>query len=297
MILSIIIPSYNAQKNINACLHSIEKQKDDQLEVIVVDCSPHDQVMRICNQYNFVKYIKVEKRFNPGEGRNIGAKLSVSDYLVFIDSDVVLANNAIINIRDSIYSGKEVFGAALEINKTINDSFSGRVEHYYFNHESQSSRQIKKRNNLSSAFMIIKKELFLKFNGFSDIPRMQDTELTERLAESGIDLYFVPDIIGYQIQDSPIKSVLNKIKITGNNLFFIRYSKKINTKFKRLYFSLLLPLMMIAKITRINFRNIRYSFSFSMLFIYSPFMYVCGFYWMLGFYRALFISDGIATGR
>ena len=297
MKLSIVVPSFCAQKNIGRCLRSIDNQIGSETEVIVVDCSPHNQVEQICQSYPFVKFVKVEKRFNPGEGRNIGARKSTGNFLIFIDADVVLGNEALTNIKLHISNGLQVFGAALELNKDINDDFAARVEHYYFNHESQSSRKISRRSNLSSAFMIIEKKMFLDYGGFSDIPRMQDTELTERLVKSGVDLYFVPDVIGYQIQDSSLIKVLKKIFITGNNLFFIRYANKEIGFFNRFCLFFLLPFMMLAKITRINLRNLRYSFSLPMLIIYIPFMYICGAYWMLGFYRGLIVNDGIATGR
>lgn len=296
MKISVVIPSYCAEEHLEQSLNSIASQQAEDIEVIVVDCSPHDKVQAICDKYADVRFIKAEKRFNPGEGRNIGAKASQGEYLVFIDSDVVLESNSLANIKQNIAAGYKVFGAALELNTKVNADFAARVEHYYFNHESQSSRAIKRRANLSSAFMIIEKELFLQFGGFSDIPRMQDTELTERIVASGQEIYFLPNVIGYQIQDSPLKKVLKKISITGNNIYFIRYATN-NSFWFKLMFVFALPLLMFAKITRINIRNIRYSFSLPMLFIYAPFMYVCGCSWMYGLFKALLINKGIDSGR
>ena len=298
MELSIIIPSFCAQKNLNACLKSIEKQIDLSVEVIVVDCSPHNEVKNICANYKFVNFISVKQRFNPGKGRNIGAYEARGRYLAFVDADVELDERAIPNILDITKTNKfTVFGCSLELNKRYADSFSANVEHYYFNHEAQSSRKIQKRSNLSSAFMVIENTIFEKNNGFKDLARMQDTEFTERLVRAGITLYFIPQVIGYQIQDSNLTKVLKKIKITGNNLFYVRgYSNKTNYFFKFCLF-ILTPLLMFLKITRINIRNLRYAFSLKVLFIYSPFMYVCGMYWLLGFYKAQVLKRGIESGR
>lgn len=296
MKLSIVIPSYCADKYLHKVLSSIEKQYTNELEVVIVDCSPDNRVRDIAEAFSFVKFYSEKERFNPGQGRNIGAGYSSGDYLVFIDADVELAAGAIKAIIKNIDLGHRAFGAALELNQAANNDFAAKVEHYYFNHESQSTRHAGPRKNLSSAFMIIEKETFLKFDGFADIPRMQDTELTERMLRSGVKLNFFPEIVGYQIQDSPLSKVLNKIRITGNNLYFIRYQKSLGflTKLK---YTLILPFMMLAKITRINLRNLRYKFSFSMLFIYCPFMYVCGTYWLFGFYKGVFTNSGIEAGR
>lgn len=296
MKLSIIIPSYCADKHLAKCMDSVAAQNDEDTEVIIVDCSPNDAVERIAKQYSFVHFFKESERFNPGIGRNIGAKHAKGDYVVFIDADVELDSNALINIKKHAESGKKIFGAALELNTDAVDDFAAKIEHYFFNHESQASREPSIRSNLSSAFMIIEKEMFLSYGGFANIARMQDTEMTERMRADGVQLHFCPDIVAYQIQDSPLNKVLKKIKINGNNLYYIRYQKQMNG-LKIALLVLLLPFMMLAKVTRINARNLKYNFSLSMLFVYSPYMYICGMYWLAGFYKGVLTNKGIESGR
>lgn len=298
MKLSIVIPSYCSQDYLKKSLAALAPQVNEvEAEVIVVDCSPNDEVDKVCKSYDFVRIIRVSERFNPGKGRNIGAKEASGDYLVFIDSDVVIESNGLKRIQQHALDNYLVFGGALELDKKRSSpTLASFMEHYYFNHESQASRETSVRANLSSALMIIQKNLFLEFGGFKDIPRMQDTELTERLIQHGYTLYFFPDIIGHQIQDSTHTQVLKKIFITGNNVYFIRYNQ-INNQCKKILLSIMLPLMMAAKVTRINIRNLRYSWSIKMLLIFCPLMYVCGIAWMSGFYKALFFSKGIISGR
>jgi len=300
MMLSIIIPSYCSEDNLNATLQALAAQCQPQAqlsaEIIVVDCSPNQKVDKICATYPAVRLIKQKQRFNPGGGRNIGAKAANGETLVFIDSDVVLEANALENIQQHSQAGKRVFGGALELSKNQKTNLSSYIEHYYFNHESQSTRSPTVRSNLSSALLVINRQVFLDAGGFSDIPRMQDTELTERLASHGEHLFFFPDVIGYQIQDSPLKKVFKKIFITGNNLYFLRFGQGRSWLFKALLF-VLLPLMMLAKITRINLRNIRYKASPFMLFVLCPSMYLCGLSWMFGYYKALLFDGGIASKR
>ncbi|WP_104402830.1 glycosyltransferase family 2 protein [Vibrio penaeicida] len=296
MKLSIIIPSYLSQDNLGRNLSALAKQLDEvDAEVLVVDCSPGIAVDQICAQYPFVRLLKEEKRFHPGGGRNIGAKSANGDYLVFVDADVVLDGQALQDVEKHITDGVKIFGGALDLDKKGAVTLTSYIEHYYFNHESQSSRTPTERANLSSAFMIIEKALFDEVGGFTDISRMEDTELTEKLVRIGHTLHFFPDVIGYQIQDSPFNKVVKKIYITGNNLFFLRYQKEDGGMNKWLL-ALLLPLMMMVKITRINFRNLKYAFSPLMLLILCPVMYFCGFTWMLGFYKGIFVSDGIVAG-
>lgn len=295
--LSIVIPSFQAQEHMGRCLDALTSQLDGvTAEIIVVDCSPHNEVEQICARYPAVRLIKRIERFNPGGGRNIGAEAATGDYLLFIDADVLLQPGSLQAIAERAAAGHKIFGGALDLERSVPLSFASWVEHYYFNHEAHSTRMPGQRPNLSSALMIVERALFLEIGGFSQIPRMQDTELTERLVKRGCKLGFFPEIIGGQIQDSPLSKVMRKIFITGNNLYFIRYQKSCGW-LQRLSLILLLPLMMLAKITRINLRNLRYAFSGRMLLLLCPFMYVCGIAWMAGFYRALFAGGGIASGR
>lgn len=294
-LLSIVIPSYQSADNLPQTLDALSaKMSADVLEIIVVDCSEDDAVANICALYRDVKLIRCKDRFNPGEGRNIGATRAVGDYLVFIDSDVVLENGALDAIELHARQDYPAFGGALELNKE-HASSSSYIEHYYFNHESQSKRPVCIRKNLSSALMVIKKDLFESVKGFSNIPRMQDTELTERLGAMGYKLHFFPDIIGRQIQDSPLKKVFRKVYINGNNSYFLRYAKQ--SFLIRAGLFLFLPLLMLLKVTRINWRHLCYSDTGVKFLFVFPSMYLCGSIWMLGFYKGMLVSKGISKGR
>lgn len=297
MKLSIVIPSYNSEAHLEECLAAIQMQVYSDFEVVLVDCSDTDLPKNIASKFPFVKYVAKNKRFNPGQGRNFGVEYSSGSFIVFIDSDVVLAKNALERIVEVANKGSLVFGGALELHNEHRIGFASDFEHYYFNHESQASRPINlSRANLSSAFLIIEKNLFRNVGGFADIPRMQDTELTERLRNKmKVNLEFQPAIVGYQIQDSSMKKVLKKIYITGNNLYFLRYSK--GSYSTNLVLFALAPFMAFAKATRINVRNIRYCFSIKQLLILSPSMYFLTFIWMCGIYKGLFKQEGISSSR
>jgi glycosyltransferase involved in cell wall biosynthesis len=297
--ISIIIPSYNAQDNINLCLKSIFTQElKCDFEVIVVDCSEHDEVEKICKTYNGINYIKRIERFNPGEGRNIGAQASKCALLMFLDADVILEKIAISNAWKFYQQGHKVFGGALELYSEDKCNITSYLEHYYFNHESQKNRPPCVRNNLSSALLCFDKELFIKHNGFKDIPRMQDTELTERVRSQGNQLFFSPVIVGYQIQDSPLSKVLRKVYITGTNLYLIRYKNKI-TLIRKVLFTLFLPLLSFLKISRIIVRNLQFNNNKGKVitFFLAPGLYFCGLLWALGFYKALLIDTEMSNER
>lgn len=299
MDISIVIPSYNTQDTIAATLANISAQQTQHsFEVVLVDCSAHDEVRKIAARFSKVRYEHRAQRFNPGEGRNIGAQLAQGELLIFIDADVHLAPGALDAAWGALQSGKHIFGGALELNTGVSSDMAAYLEHYFFNHESQALRPPCERSNLSSALMCFKRETFITAGGFKDIPRMQDTELTERLRRQGHKLFFCPDILGLQIQDSPFAKVLKKIYINGQNLYYIRYRPSI-TPLKKMMFYLLLPVFSLAKVGRIIGRHLRYqSWANKIRTLWlTPALLLGIVYWTGGFYNALWTEKGIGKER
>jgi glycosyltransferase involved in cell wall biosynthesis len=303
MKISVVIPSYNTQDSIeNTLRHLVQQNINIKYEIIVVDCSEHNKVKQIVHHikesFANLRYVHKQARFNPGEGRNIGAHEARGDLLVFIDADVLLAPNSLQTSWNHFQDGKQIFGGALELNTNVNNGLAAYIEHYFFNPEAQKHRPACERKNLSSALMCFDKELFLKEGGFRDIPRVQDTELTERLRRQGLRSYFFPDILAYQTQDSPLSGVLKKIYINGQNIYYIRYQASISP-FKKFAFFVSLPLMTIFKIWRIIARHLLYqTFAGKLitLAISLP-LFISSLFWMAGFYNALITEKGIGTER
>lgn len=99
--LSIIIPVYNAQKKIEKAIFSIINQTMDikDIEVIFIDDCSNDLSVQIiqkyCNIYPNFKLIQLEQNSgSPSRPRNYGIKEANSQFIVFLDSDDVLLENA-----------------------------------------------------------------------------------------------------------------------------------------------------------------------------------------------------------
>lgn len=87
--VSIIIPAYNEEQRLAACLDSIAAQTVMPSEVIVVDNNSTDQTVAICRRYKFVKVIH-EKKQGQSYARNAGFDSAKSDILGRINADVML---------------------------------------------------------------------------------------------------------------------------------------------------------------------------------------------------------------
>ncbi len=95
-LVSIIVPVYNVQEYLAECLDSICKQSYERIEIILVDDGSVDDGGEICDRYaQSDSRIRVIHKENEGlsEARNTGMKLASGEYLMFVDSDDVIAEN------------------------------------------------------------------------------------------------------------------------------------------------------------------------------------------------------------
>lgn len=89
-LLSVIVPIYNVGEYLTKCINSILVQKLENIEIILVDDGSTDISIEICNNYlNKYDFVKVLHKQNGGasSARNYGLRLSIGQYIVFMDSD------------------------------------------------------------------------------------------------------------------------------------------------------------------------------------------------------------------
>lgn len=89
--LSIIIPVFNAENTLKRCLDSVLQQKDDELEIVVINDGSKDLSDEIMQEYKlrYPEIISYYKKQNTGvaDTRNYGIEKAKGKYIMFLDSD------------------------------------------------------------------------------------------------------------------------------------------------------------------------------------------------------------------
>jgi len=92
--ISVIIPVYNGEKYLPRCIDSVLKQKNfdtNDLDVLFLNDGSNDGSSEILQQYQgkHTKIIRVINQHNIGVARtrNKGIKLSIGEYIIFLDQD------------------------------------------------------------------------------------------------------------------------------------------------------------------------------------------------------------------
>ena len=101
--ISIIIPMYNAEKYIGACLESVRAQTFQDFEVVVVDDCSTDGSREVVKNFSYnrggegeLRLVELKKNSGgPGTPRNVGIDISRGEYLMFLDSDDAITKTAL----------------------------------------------------------------------------------------------------------------------------------------------------------------------------------------------------------
>lgn len=90
MLVSIIVPVYNAEKYLDKCILSLINQSYTEIEIILVNDGSTDKSLYVCNKYKQLdNRIIVVNKTNGGasSARNAGIKAANGDYIMFADAD------------------------------------------------------------------------------------------------------------------------------------------------------------------------------------------------------------------
>lgn len=98
-LVSIVIPVYNVERYLDQCVNSVIKQTYKDLEIILVDDCSTDSSSSKCDEWcakdNRIKVIHKIRNEGLGEARNTGLEITNGKYLLFLDSDDYITENAI----------------------------------------------------------------------------------------------------------------------------------------------------------------------------------------------------------
>ena len=207
--LSIIIPVYNQWELTRACLKALASTtKDVFIEVIVIDNASTDVTPQACPLLgkqlfgDAFRYIRCQSNINFGPASNIGAKMAVGEFLIFLNNDTVPLPgwyqpliddfSRFPNIAASgpllLYPKSEPFGHTVQHLGVFVSPFL-KVGHLYEGIPAESPLAHKRRffQIITGACMVIPRKLFIAVGLFDEefINGFEDVELCLRLRQQG----------------------------------------------------------------------------------------------------------------
>ena len=154
--ISIIIPTYNAEKHLKKLLPQLEKQTLKITEIIIIDSSSRDNTTNLAKSFGIKSIIIPKESFDHGETRTKAAKLAKGDILVYLTQDALpYDENTIANIIKPFTKDKKI-GAAYGRQIPYNDTGLFGKHLRYFNYPDKSyirEYKDKEKYGIKAAFL------------------------------------------------------------------------------------------------------------------------------------------------
>lgn len=224
MLLSIIIPVYNRPDELDELLSSLTRQAFTDYELIVVEDGSTIPSQDIVELYRLrlpsVRYLAVPNG-GPSRARNIGAKQAMGDYLLILDSDVVLPDDYLTAVAESIArTNADAFGGAdaaspdfSPMQKAVNFAMTSVLTTGGIRGASASAmEQFKPR----SYNMGCRRELFARLGGFAEDMRYgEDIDFSLRLIKSGASVLLFPTAYVYHKRRIDLEKFFMQVHHSG----------------------------------------------------------------------------------
>ena len=193
MKLSLIIPVFNRPDEIDELLESLSKQIfDEDYEIVIVEDGSSVDCKSVLSKYQNLNISYFYKpNSGPGDSRNFGMKNAKGDYFIILDSDCILPNDYLHQVKKSLESDYvDCFGGVddadsgfSDIQKAINFAMTSVVTTGGIRGGSEKLTKFQPR----SFNMGISKKAFEASNGFGNIHPGEDPDLSIRLWNLGFE--------------------------------------------------------------------------------------------------------------
>jgi glycosyltransferase involved in cell wall biosynthesis len=216
---SIIVPVYNRPDEVDELLQSLCQQEVKDFEVIIVEDGssvPCDDVCRKYKEQLDLKYF-MKRNSGPGQSRNYGAERASGEWLIVLDSDVVLPPGYLKAVNSQLSARPNGTLSERSGERTLNsqlypDAFGGPdASHPSFTPVQKAIsysmtsffttggiRGGKKKGALDKFYprsynMGIRREVYQQLGGFSKMRFGEDIDFSYRIVEAGYKTALLPD--------------------------------------------------------------------------------------------------------
>ena len=193
--VSVVVPAYNAEDTLPACLDALKKMSYPASEIIVFSDGSTDRTVEIAETSGATVIQNTERSRGPGHGRNVGARHATSQLLLFVDADVVVEQDCL----ELLVSDLLEHDAAAVFGSYNNRPAATRLAGLYANlrHHFVHQNSARDATTFWTGLGLMRREVFLELNGFDEKqfahPSIEDVELGMRIKALGHTIRLVPE--------------------------------------------------------------------------------------------------------
>ena len=188
---SIIVPVYNRPEEVDELLHSLVAQTLRDFEVIVVEDGSVRPCKEVCERHaaSLDLHYHAKKNSGPGQSRNYGAERAKGEYLIILDSDVVLPEGYLAAVDNELKaSDADAFGGPDSAHPSFTDvqkAISYSMTSFLTTGGIRGGKKKLDKFYPRSFNMGIRRDAYLALGGFSKMRFGEDIDFSYRIVEAG----------------------------------------------------------------------------------------------------------------
>ena len=199
MYFSFIIPVFNRPDEVEELLESLTKQSVKDFEVLIVEDGSSVTCEKVCKKYEGRLDLHYFKKPNsgPGQTRNYGAERARGEYLIILDSDVVVPEGYLDAVCKELENNPtEAFGgpdAAHDSFTPTQKAISYSMTSFFTTGGIRGGKKGLDKFYPRSFNMGVRRDVYLKLGGFSKMRFGEDIDFSYRIVEAGYRPRLFPD--------------------------------------------------------------------------------------------------------
>jgi len=187
---SIIVPVYNRPDEVDELLESLSHQTQKDFEVIIVEDGSIKPCKDVCDKYAGILALHYYAKENsgPGQSRNYGAERANGDWLIILDSDVVLPEGYLEAVDNSLTSDIVAFGGPDAANPSftpVQKAISYSMTSFFTTGGIRGGKAKLDKFYPRSFNMGIRRDVYLELGGFTKMRFGEDIDFSYRIVEAG----------------------------------------------------------------------------------------------------------------
>ena len=188
---SIIVPVFNRPDEVDELLSSLLNQTFTDFEVLIVEDGSQKPCDEVCNKYadRLDLHYFMKPNSGPGQSRNYGAERAKGEYLLILDSDVVLPKGYLNAIEEELKrEPADAFGGPDAAHESFTDTqkaISYSMTSFFTTGGIRGGKKKLDKFYPRSFNMGIRRDIYMELEGFSKMRFGEDIDFSIRIFKAG----------------------------------------------------------------------------------------------------------------
>lgn len=218
---SIIVPVYNRPDEVDELLESLTHQVFRNFEVVIAEDGSDKRCDEVCNRYKDLLPLRYyyKKNSGPGNSRNFGVDYANGDYVIILDSDVVVPPHYLSAIDEELSREQcDFFGGADAAHASftpVQKAISYSMTSFFTTGGIRGGKKKLDKFYPRSYNMGVRRTAYQALGGFSRMRFGEDIDFSYRLIENGYKSRLFPEAWVWHKRRTDLRKFFRQVYNSG----------------------------------------------------------------------------------